>query len=203
MVVDKGTAKTYLRKTYPDRVLKWVDDAKWSGPAEVALENIKMDRRPGGREMDKVKGIAQAFKDNKAMEPVVLVKNDGKYKVADGYHRTLGAKHAGKTTIKAIVGEVEDMKGPWDKEMHDAKLNVGKAAFEHNSFFSKVAEESEVKPLTDSEIEVKRVNAETEAKGGEAPVTSMQGYDNLEKDASFADKAMFFKEKAVQLRNQH
>lgn len=203
--MNKQQVKEYLRKTYPDRVLKWVDDADWgstwSGPIDVPLEQIKMDRRPGGREMDKVKNIAQAFKDGKKMEAVVLVKNDGKYKVADGYHRTLGARHAGKTTIKAVIGEVKDLKGPWDKEMHDAKLNVGKAAFEHNSFFSKVAEESEVKPLTDSEIEVQKSEAETAANPGSPPVTSLEGYNNLEKDASV--QANFLIEKARELRAKY
>lgn len=201
--MNKAQVKVYLQKTYPDRVLKWVDDAEWSGPKEVPLESIKMDRRPGGREMDKVKGIAQAFKENKKMEAVVLVENDGKYKVADGYHRTLGAKHAGKTTIKAVIGKVDDLKGAWDKDMHDAKLNVGKAAFETNSFFSKIAEitEEEGRPLTDHEIEVQKVEAETAEKGGEPPVTSLEGYNNLEKDASLSEKAAFLFKQASYLNS--
>jgi hypothetical protein len=123
----------YLKENYPADCLQWVKDTKWSLQKSVPLSDIKMARRPGGaRETDKVKGIAQAVKDGKAMEPVVLVKRpDGTIKIADGYHRTLGFQHAGEKSIKAYVGEVKENNGPWDKEMHEKKLNVGmpKAAF--------------------------------------------------------------------------
>lgn len=121
---------TYLKENYPVECLKWVKDAKWTLSKQVPLSKIKMARRPGGaREKDKVKGIAQAVKDGKSMEPVVLVElPDGTMKIADGFHRTLGFKHAEKKTIKAYVGKVEEDKGPWDKEMHEKKLNVGKTA---------------------------------------------------------------------------
>lgn len=201
--MNKQQVKDYLRKTYPDRVLKWVEDAKWSGPKEIPLSEIKMDRRPGGREMDKVKGIAKAFENGDAMEAVILVKNDGKYKVADGYHRTLGARHAGKTTIKAMVGEVQDLNGPWDKDMHDAKLNVGKAAFESNDFFSKVAEETVIKPLDQAEVDKEKTEAEASVMGGTPAVTSLEGYDNLEKGASFGEMASYLFEKAKQLRGKY
>lgn len=117
----------YLKENYPEDCLQWVNNAKWSLQKSVPLADIKMARRPGGaREMDKVKGIAQAVKDGKAMEPVVLVKlPDGTLKIADGFHRTLGFKNADKDSIKAYVGEVEISNGPWDKEMHEKKLNVG------------------------------------------------------------------------------
>lgn len=117
----------YLEKTYPTDTLEWVDDAIWT-KKKVSLEDIKMDRRPGGaREVEKVKNIAEAFKKKEKMEPVVLVKTpEGKLKVADGYHRTLGCKHAENKEIEAWVGTVEESNGPWDKEMHEKKLNKGK-----------------------------------------------------------------------------
>lgn len=121
------TVFDYLKENYPTDCLQWVKDAKWSLQKSVPLSDIKMAKRPGGaREMDKVKGIAQAVKDGKPMEPVVLTKlPDGTLKIADGYHRTLGFKHAGEDSIKAYVGEVTEKNGPWDKEMHEKKLNVG------------------------------------------------------------------------------
>lgn len=114
----------YLKKTYPLDTLEWVDDASWT-LGKVSLSDIQMDRRPGGaRETDKVKKIAEAFKMGEDMEPVVLVKTpEGKLKVADGYHRTLGCRHSGKDKIEAWVGAVEEQNGPWDKEMHEKKLN--------------------------------------------------------------------------------
>lgn len=118
----------YLKENYPEDCLQWVKDTKWERLDSVPLKDITMARRPGGaREMDKVKGIAGAIKDGKKMEPVVLVKlPNGEIKIADGYHRTLAFKHAGETTINAWMGTVKDQKGPWDREMHEKKLNVGK-----------------------------------------------------------------------------
>lgn len=119
----------YLKQNYPEECLHWVPLVDWKDQ-NVSLKNIQMARRPGGaREMDKVKGIAEAVKQGKPMEAVVLVKTpDGKIKIADGYHRTLGHDHAGKKMIKAVIANVPDNKGPWDKEMHEKKLNVGKKA---------------------------------------------------------------------------
>lgn len=119
----------YLKQNYPDDCIGWVKDIEWK-EKKVPLSQIQMARRPGGaREMDKVKGIAEAVKQGKEMEPVVLVKTpEGKTKIADGYHRTLGHDHADEKTIKAWITEVPENKGPWDKEMHEKKLNVGKKA---------------------------------------------------------------------------
>lgn len=122
----------YLLENYPKETLYWVIHAEWK-LEEVPLNQIQMSRRPGGaREMDKVKNIAKAVNDGKKMDPVILVNtpNGDKLKVADGYHRTLGFKHAEKKSIKAWVGKVTKENGPWDKEMHEKKLNVGKTANE-------------------------------------------------------------------------
>ena len=117
----------YLKKNYPEDCLQWAKSVDWSLQAQVPLEKVKMARRPGGaRERDKVKGISEAVKNGEYMEPVVLVKlYDGTYKIADGYHRTLGFRNADKKTIKAWVAAVPEDRGPWDKEMHEKKLNVG------------------------------------------------------------------------------
>lgn len=131
----------YLRENYPAETLTWVRDAKWT-LKDVPLSTIQMARRPGGaRELDKVKNIASAIKDGQTMDPVVLVSTPGmgKFKIADGYHRTLGFEHANKSSVKAWVGEVKMEKGPWDKEMHEKKLNVGKKAFEEIEAFNKEA----------------------------------------------------------------
>lgn len=119
----------YLKKNYPKSTLGWVDDVKWERK-HVSLSDIQMDRRPGGaREQEKLKNIESAFRSNEKMEPVVLVKlPNGKVKIADGYHRTLGCKRAEKENIDAWIGTVSEDKGPWDKEMHEKKLNTGSPA---------------------------------------------------------------------------
>lgn len=114
-----------LSETYPERVLGWVDDADWSYDGAVPLDEIKMGRRPGARDPQKVEGIAQALRDGKAMDPVVLVEAPGcdRYCIADGYHRTLAFEKAGRKTIPAYIGKVDSEHGPWETAMHDAKQN--------------------------------------------------------------------------------
>jgi Phage portal protein/ParB-like nuclease domain len=120
-----GKVHAYLARHYPESVLGWVDDADWHGPATVPLADVDMARRPGGRDEAKVRAIAAAVQDGKQLEPVVLVSTpgDSQYQIADGYHRTLGLKHAGKTTVQAWIGDVDADHGPWDTAMHAAKLN--------------------------------------------------------------------------------
>ena len=123
--------KGYLSETYPKAVLDWVDEAVWHGPLDVNLDQVQMAKRPGGRDMDKVVGIARQVDsgDTEDLDPVVLVmtpdfnNGEGKLKIADGYHRTLGYQHSNQDNIPAYVGIVRDKNGPWDREMHDAKLN--------------------------------------------------------------------------------
>lgn len=116
-----------LAQNYPESTLDWVDDADWSGPQQVPLDQIDMARRPGARDPKKVAGIAQGIAkgDTGALAPVMLVKTPGsdKLKVADGYHRTKAHEKLGHTTVSAYMGSVDEDEGPWDADMHDAKLN--------------------------------------------------------------------------------
>lgn len=113
----------YLAETYPDTVLDWVTRAEWRRTV-VKLEDIDMARRPGGRDEKKVEAIAEAILSGADMDPVVLVNvHEGKLRIADGYHRTLGFEKAGRFEVEAWVGDVADANGPWDRAMHDAKLN--------------------------------------------------------------------------------
>lgn len=126
---DPDEIKAKLAEHYPKKVLGWVDEADWYGPIDVNLSDIKMGRRPGGRDPVKVAGIAQAIDEGKAMDPVHLVmtpefgSGEAQLKIADGYHRTLGFQKSSKTHIPAYVARVGAAQGPWDKRMHDAKLN--------------------------------------------------------------------------------
>lgn len=123
-----------LSEHYPGRVLNWVTDAKWSAAEQVPLKDIDLARRPGGRNMKKVRGMARALKEGKDLGPIFLVDtpDGGAYTIADGYHRALAHQHAGKQTIQAHIGVVNEDTGPWDREMHDAKLNkVGPKGYIH------------------------------------------------------------------------
>jgi len=134
----KGTNKTlaqhvydYLKQNYPPDLLDWVPNERWEEVKHIPLKDIKMARRPGGaRDTDKVNGIAQAIRDGEKMDPVVLVQTSDGYKIADGYHRTLAHKHAGKKSIHAYVATGEHDAGVWDEEMHRRKLNKSFMTFD-------------------------------------------------------------------------
>ncbi|MCL6442538.1 MAG: ParB/RepB/Spo0J family partition protein [Alicyclobacillus sp.] len=113
----------YLALAYPRSVIEWAKHEHWRYVPQVPLEWIQMSRRPGGRDLSKVKGMAEAIERGERMDPVVLVETDNGFKIADGYHRTLAFRHAGKKTIPAWVALGHHDKGPWDREMHEKKLN--------------------------------------------------------------------------------
>lgn len=154
------TVFDYLKENYPVDCIQWSKTVDWKLDNEVSLKDIQMARRPGGaREVDKVKGIAQAVKDGKPMDPVVLVRlPDRTIKIADGYHRTLGFQHAGKKTIKAWIASVPDMKGAWDKEMHEKKLNIGKKAYDEFLAYVGFSKEAFEIQMQDEEVEKKAFN---------------------------------------------
>lgn len=119
-----GKVMSGLREHYPPSVLGWVKRARWSHEPAVPLSSIDMARRPGGRDHKKVRGIAKAVRGGKRMAPVVLVRTSDGLKVADGYHRTLGTAKAGQKTIGAYIASGVGDHGPWEKTMHDKKLNL-------------------------------------------------------------------------------
>lgn len=120
----------YLETNYPKDVLEWVKEADWSLDT-ISLSDINMAQRPGGRNMEKVDRIAEAIRRGEKMGPVVLVEqSNDSYQIADGYHRTLAFKKAGRDKIEAYVASNVGDDGPWDEEMHAKKINVepGKVA---------------------------------------------------------------------------
>ena len=118
------TVYQYLLPNYPASTLKWVRQATWRFDPAVPLSVIRMDRRPGGRDPMKVQGIEAALAAGKPMDPVVLVVTDRGLVVADGYHRTLAYRHAGRRTIPAWVAWNLPAHGPWETTMHAHKKNL-------------------------------------------------------------------------------
>jgi hypothetical protein len=117
----------YLARHYPANVLEWVKDAHWHGPSTVALSDIDMARRPGGaRNEDKVDALVRAIEDGTPpMHPIVLVDTpgNGKYEIADGWHRSLAYQKAGRTHLTAWIGTVDTATGPWGAEMNRVSLD--------------------------------------------------------------------------------
>lgn len=130
----------YLKENYPPDTLDWAKGVEWV-ERDVPLATIDMLRRPGGRNMTKVRNIAREVAGGKKMDPVVLVDTPKGRKIADGYHRTLGFQHAGKKTIRAYIAKTDAVDGPWNTDMHAKKKNVepGKTASEAFRAFEKAA----------------------------------------------------------------
>lgn len=175
--------KTALSAAYPQHVLNWVDDADWEGPIDVPLDNIDMARRPGGRDQGKVKAIAQAIVDDPngpAAAPVMLVKtpDSTELAVADGYHRLLANKRLGRISVKAFVATVDENSGPWDTQMHDAKLNRMVEDAE-------VIEDEEVRAPSSHVTHRKRVGAKHTAPG--ANWHNSEGFSPYGTKAQLAD----------------
>ena len=130
---DKGVVATYLRRSYPEDVVKWAGNAKWSYEPKVKLDAIDFGRRPGGRDPKKVASIADSLGQGASMDPVVLIdpENGDKLVPADGWHRLLGAEKAGWDEVPAFVGkgvdgDLDTIEGPM-QDASDSKKKVAHA----------------------------------------------------------------------------
>jgi hypothetical protein len=97
----------YLLRSYPGKDVSWVTDPDidWEYDPGVPLDEINMARRPGGRNETKVAEIAGIVDAGASVDPIVLADfGEPKYRIADGFHRTLGAEKAGKDAIPAFIG---------------------------------------------------------------------------------------------------
>ncbi len=111
----------YLRPNYPRETLGWVTGQDWHFSPKVQLADVHMERRPGGRDMAKVESMAEAARQGKRFEPIVLCADKNGLYVADGYHRLLAYRKAGLKTIAAYVADG----GPTNvlPAMHRRKIN--------------------------------------------------------------------------------
>lgn len=116
-----------LEEDYPEDAMDWInDDADWSGPEEIPLNEVDYSNRKSWRawhEKSKVKSKIRKIQ-NGRKKPVVLVKTpkDDKYIIIDGHHRALAYRKL-DMPVTAWVGEVKKEKGPWD-EFHAKQILV-------------------------------------------------------------------------------
>lgn len=98
------TVAKVMRASYPSLDKNWANAYTWT-QARVALKSVVAKRRPGGRNMDKVRDISAKFTAGEELPPIILVKEGDFYRLVDGWHRYLGAQHAGKKALDAYIGE--------------------------------------------------------------------------------------------------
>ncbi|MGH2512369.1 MAG: hypothetical protein ACRDGQ_06755 [Candidatus Limnocylindrales bacterium] len=97
----------YLLRSYPPKDVAWALDPAidWEYDKHVALADINMARRPGGRNPQKVESMADTLGAGASMDPVILAdfgEPEG-LRIADGFHRTLGAEQAGESEVPALI----------------------------------------------------------------------------------------------------
>jgi hypothetical protein len=122
---------TYLLRSYPEKAVEWVKTGNWEYDPKVKLSDINMARRPGGRNPQKVNDISGSLKQGASMDPLVLIErqdqSEYKYDIADGWHRTLGAKDAGWDEVPAFIGTGMDDTADWGLQMQDESDSIKKA----------------------------------------------------------------------------
>jgi len=117
------TVYSLLARDYPPSTITWARHAKWTFQPKVALTRVLLDRRPSGRDQAKVRAMEDALRNGQQFPPLVLVRtSENRFKIADGYHRALAYRHAGRTFVPAYVAYGLPDSGPWDREMHEKKL---------------------------------------------------------------------------------
>ena len=82
-----------------------LEDKKESQLTELKLEDIIRDEEQPRHEFNQeaIEALAASIKEHGVLQPIVVTKEDGKYKIVAGERRWRASKIAGLTTIPAIV----------------------------------------------------------------------------------------------------
>lgn len=85
------------------------EDKKESKLKELKLEDIIRDEEQPRREFDKeaLEALAASIKEHGVLQPIVVTKEEGKYKIVAGERRWRASKLAGLKTIPAIVRSLD------------------------------------------------------------------------------------------------
>ena len=126
--VDAVHVKNLMLDNFPAKALKWVDDTRWIGPVQVAVDRVDVGgvkTWAASHQPDRVAHFADLLKRGKPVKPGICVQEPGEteVKIIDGHHRYLAAKQAG-VPYMAYVGFVDSNGGPWD-ETHSYQVHQG------------------------------------------------------------------------------
>lgn len=85
------------------------EDAKESDLKEIAISEIVRDEEQPRKEFDPeaLEALANSIKEHGVLQPLVVVKEDGKYKIVAGERRWRASKLAGLKKVPAIVRSLE------------------------------------------------------------------------------------------------
>jgi len=81
------------------------EDAQMSKLVELKLEMVEPDEEQPRRDFkpEQLEALASSVREHGVLQPIVVVKNDGKYKIVAGERRWRASKLAERKTIPAIV----------------------------------------------------------------------------------------------------
>jgi phage portal protein BeeE len=94
-----------LRKQWPEAQLDIVREGDWTFDPAMKLSKIDYARRPVARNPDKVAGVEAELKVGAPIAPATIIKTPDGYTPIDGWHRLLGADHAGLKKVPVYIGE--------------------------------------------------------------------------------------------------
>lgn len=82
-----------------------LEDKKESQLKELKISDVIRDENQPRREFDEdaIKALADSIKEHGVLQPIVVTKEDGKYKIVAGERRWRASKLAGLKTIPAII----------------------------------------------------------------------------------------------------
>ncbi len=85
------------------------EDAKESDLKELPLSEVVRDEEQPRKEFSEeaLEALANSIKEHGVLQPIVVVKEDGKYKIVAGERRWRASKKAGLKTIPAIVRTID------------------------------------------------------------------------------------------------
>ena len=112
----------YLKQHYKKSIIKWVKDADWSFEPKVSLDDVILARPESTISEKHVAEIKQDILNGKMIHPVILVKTDKGFVVADGNHRITALRELNEKTVAAYIATDTEKDGPWNSEMQDDSM---------------------------------------------------------------------------------
>lgn len=132
--MDDGAAGTeavdavyqQLADDFEPDAIEWVKSAQWEGPTDVPVDQVDFSNSASwnaSQHPAKIKKFEKKIKSGDR-KPVILIKppGGGKYRVADGHHRTLASKNV-KKPVRAYIATVTKEQYAAALEMHSAQKN--------------------------------------------------------------------------------
>ena len=118
----KDAAWYYLKSHYKKRAIQWAKEATWTFNPKINVDDLILMRHSGDIDKNKVADIKEEFEEGRTVHPIVVVKTDQGYEVADGNHRITALKQLGIETVAAYVASGVGNAGTWTTMMQDNTL---------------------------------------------------------------------------------